>query len=86
MAASTSCGHDVEVVEVGGHHHGPAPGRLDLLGHLDQLLLGAGRDDDVGARLGQGQGGGGADAPSGPGDDGDAVGEPETVQDHRRRP
>ena len=86
VAVSTSWAIDVEVVEVGGHHHGPAPGRLDLLGHLAELLLGARRDDDVGARLGQGDGGGGADAPSGPGDDGGAVGEAETVQDHRRRP
>ena len=64
-------GHHVEVVEVGGDHHGPAPGRLDLSGHLVELLVGAGRDDHVGAGLGQGDGGGGADAPPGSGDDGD---------------
>ena len=57
-------------------------GGLDLRGHLAQLLLGPGGQDDVGARFGQGDGGGGADTAAAPCDDGYLVGHAESVEDH----
>jgi hypothetical protein len=54
--------HELDVGEIPHDDHGPPTGGLDLRGHLAQLLLGAGGQDDVGAGLGQGHGGGGADA------------------------
>ena len=75
-------GHQVVVGQVARDHHGPPSRRLDLCGHLAQLLLGAGGQHDVCAGLGQGDGGGGTDAAPAGGDDGDVVGDEETVEDH----
>ena len=75
-------GHEVEVGEVAGHDDGAAADRLDLLGHGAQLVLGAGGQHDVGARLGQRHRGGGADAAPAGGDDGDLVGDEESIEDH----
>ena len=74
--------HQVDIGEIAHHDHGPPAGGLDLRGHLAQLLLGPGGQDDVGARLGQGHRGGGADAAAAPGDDGYLVGHAEAVEDH----
>ena len=61
----------VGVVRVGGDHERPPTEPAHLLGDDVELLLGAGRQHEVGAGLGERQRGGGADAPSGAGDDGD---------------
>ena len=58
----------------------PAPSTC--FGHLAELLLGAGRQHDVGTGLGQCNGSGGTDAAAAGGDDGDMVGDEETVEDH----
>ena len=55
-------GHRLEVAQVGGDHHRPPPGGLDLAGHARQLVGGPGRDDHVGPGLGQADGGGRTDA------------------------
>ena len=47
-----------------------------------QLVLGAGGQDDVGTRFGQGDSCGGADAAPAGGDDGDLVGDEESIEDH----
>ena len=65
-----------------GTTSGPAPGRLDLLGDGAQLVLGAGGQHDVGPGLGQRHSGGGADAAPAGGDDGDLVGNEESIEDH----
>ena len=75
-------GHELEVGQVAGHDDGASAGRLHLLGHVAQLVLGAGGQDDVGPRLGQRHRGGGADAAPAGGDDGDLVGDEESVEDH----
>ena len=75
-------GHEVEVGQVAGHDDGAAAGGLDLLGHGAQLVLGAGGQHDVGTRLGQRHRGGGADAAPAGGDDGDLVGDEESIEDH----
>src|SRR5580658_8272870 len=61
---------------------GTAARRLDLLGDLAQLVLRAGGQNDVGARIGQRDRGGSTDAPPAGGDDGDLVGDEESIEDH----
>ena len=75
-------GDEVEVGQVAGHHDGPTAGGLHLLGDGTQLVLGAGGQHDVGSRLGQRDRGGGADAAPAGGDDGDLVGDEESIEDH----
>ena len=77
-------GHEVEVGQVARHHDGTPAGGLHLRRHLAQLVLGPGGQHDVGARLGQRHGGGGADAAPAGGDDGDLVGDEESIEDHPR--
>src|SRR6478752_2622619 len=71
----------VEVAEVGGDHQAAAPGRADLLRDHLELLGGACGNEHVGAGLGERDGGGGAEAAARAGDDGDLVGDRETVDD-----
>ena len=82
MGGGGQPGGSVEVGQVGRHDHGPAAGLVDPGRDVVELGCGPGRDDDVGARLGQRHRGGGADAPARAGDDGDAVGQAEPVLDH----
>jgi len=79
-------GHGLEVVQVGLDHEDPPPGRFDPAGHLGQLVLGPGRDDDVTPGLGQGQSRARPDPTSGPGDHRHLIRETKTVQNHRRSP
>jgi hypothetical protein len=73
----------VQVAQVGGHHQGLAPGRLDLPRDARELVLTPRRDHHVRAGLGQRNGGGGTDATAGPGHDGHPAGDPEEVKNHR---
>ena len=75
-------GHEVEVGQVAGDDDGTAPGGLDLLGDISELVLGPGGQDDVGPGLGQGHRGAGPDAAPAGGDDGDLVRHEELVEDH----
>ena len=77
-------GDRVEVAEVGGDHLAPAAGRADLLGDRLELVRGAGRDEHVGARLGEGHGGRGAQAAAGAGDDRRRTRDGEAVEDAHR--
>nr|WP_255273675.1 hypothetical protein [Actinomadura madurae] len=76
-------GGGVRIAEVGGHDERAAPGRLDLSGHLAQLLLGPGGDHHVGAGLGERHRGGRADAAPGAGHHRDPALDAEPVPDHR---
>jgi hypothetical protein len=69
------------VGEVGDDDVGAAPGRGDLLGHLLELGLGAGRDDDVGTGFRECHGDRRAEAATRPGGP-DSIVEPKSVQNH----
>ena len=75
-------GDGVQVGEISGHDHRAPAGGLDRGGHLVQLRLGAGRDDDVGTGLGEGDGRRGTDASPGAGHDADLAVQSEHVEDH----
>jgi hypothetical protein len=77
-------GDGVEVHGVGRHDVRPSAEGLDPAGDLLELVSAAGREHDVGARLGQGQRAPGADAASGAGDHGDLSVHPEPVEHHPR--
>ena len=68
--------------QVSGHHLRPASPVGDLLGHLLELRLGTGRDDNIGPRFGQGDRGGGADTAARPGDHGGLAIAPKPVGNH----
>ena len=70
----------VVVVDVGGDHERLAPDGAHVGRDLVELLLGAGREHDVRARVGEGAGDRRADAAPGAGDDRDLAVEPEGVE------
>ena len=71
------------VGEIAADHVRPPPGGVDLIGHGFEFGSCARCDDDVGTDFCESQGDGGADATAGAGDNGHAVIESESVEDHR---
>ena len=73
------------VGDVGRHDERAPAERADVTGHLFEVGLGASRQRDVGAGLGQPDRDPAADAEPGAGDDRDAAVDREPVEDHRAR-
>jgi hypothetical protein len=76
-------GSRLQVVEVQRYDQGPPASRLDLGCDLAELLFGTGRDDDVGAGLGEGDRTRGPDSAARTGDHRDLPGHQETIKNHQ---
>ena len=85
-AAPANPGGGVQVAQVGGNHHGAAPGRLHLVRDPGQLVRASRADHHVRSGLRQGDRGGRAEPPAGTGDHGHPAGDTEEVQDHGMPP
>ena len=72
----------VQLADVAGHDDGLAAGGPDVGGHLLELALGAGGEDQVGPDFGVGAGDGGADAAPATGHDDDLAVQSEAIEDH----